>query len=301
VGKLRRERGVALEVRIGISTGLVVVGELIGEGEARDRGVVGDTPNLAARLQALAEPGCVVVSEATRRLLGKAFELKALGLQKLKGFRAPVPVWQIMRERENVSRFEASRSEAMTPFVGREHEVSLLIDRWRSATKGEGQVALLSGEAGIGKSRILAALCERIGEERHLTFRYQCSPHHVNDAFYPVIGQIWRGAGCVSGEPAAARLDKLETMISRARLEISEIAPYLASLLAIPTEGRYPALEMSPSEVKERTIAALIALVVAIAKAVPLLMLIEDAHWIDPTSLDLVGRIVEKVPHLAVL
>src|SRR4030088_587817 len=301
VGKLRREHDVALEVRIGISTGLVVVGELIGEGEARERGVVGDTPNLASRLQNLAEPDTVVVSESTRRLLGRTFELKALGSLELKGFKAPVPAWSVIREIENVSRFEASRSEAMTPFVGREQEVALLVNRWRSAAQGKGQVVLLSGEAGIGKSRILAVLRERIGEERHLTFRYQCSPHHVNDAFYPGVGQIGRAARFVSGEPAATRLDKLETMIARAGLESSEIAPYLASLLAIPTEGRYLALEMAPSEVKERTIAAMIALVVGAANTVPLLMLIEDAHWIDPTSLDLLGRIVERVQHLAVL
>src|SRR4030088_1891732 len=171
VGKLRRERCVDLEVRIGISTGLVVVGELIGEGEALERGVVGDTPNLASRLQNLAEPDTVVVSESTRRLLGRTFELKALGSLELKGFKAPVPAWSVIREIENVSRFEASRSEAMTPFVGREQEVALLVNRWRSAAQGKGQVVLLSGEAGIGKSRILAVLRERIGEGRHLTFR----------------------------------------------------------------------------------------------------------------------------------
>src|SRR5216684_3667273 len=220
VGKLRRERGIALEVRIGISTGLVVV------------------------------------CESTRRLLGRNFELQPLGPQELKGFKSPVPAWSVLRVSENVNRFEASRSEAMTPFVGREQEIALLINRWRRATKGEGQVALLSGEAGIGKSRILAVLRERIGDERHLAFRYQCSPHHGNDAFYPVIGQIWRSAGLLSGEPAAARLDKLEMMILRAGLDIGEIVPYLAAVMATTREGRYPALEMSPSEVKERPMAA---------------------------------------------
>ncbi|MDB5519678.1 MAG: (Sterile alpha motif) protein [Tardiphaga sp.] len=300
VGQLRRQRGVELEVRIGISTGLVVVGELMGEGEARERGVVGETPNLAARLQALAEPGSIVVSESTRRLLGRAFELRPLGLQELRGFKAPVPAWSVVRETENVSRFEA-HSEAMTPFVGREHEVALLLDRWRIATEGDGQVALLSGEAGIGKSRILAALRERIGDERHTVLRYQCSPHHVNDAFYPIVGHIWHCAGFTSGEPAAARLDKLETMIARAGLDIGEIAPYLASLLSIPTEGRYAVPEMAPSEVKERTIAALTALLVGLTQEAPLLALFEDAHWVDPTSFDLLNRIVERVQNLRVL
>jgi class 3 adenylate cyclase/tetratricopeptide (TPR) repeat protein len=301
LGELRRERGVALAVRIGISTGLVVVGELIGEGDARERGVVGDTPNLASRLQALAEPDTIVVSESTRRLLGRTFELKALGLQDLKGFKAPVPAWSVAGEIENASRFDASRSEMLTPFVGREHEVAVLLDRWRKASEGRGQVALLAGEAGIGKSRILAALRERISDQRHFILRYQCSPHHINDAFHPVIGQIWRGADFVAGEPPAQRLQKLETMISRTGLESREIAPYLASLLAIPTGGRYPPLEMSPSEVKEHTIAAMLSMIVALARIMPLLILIEDAHWIDPTSLELHGRLIESVQRLPAL
>ena len=301
VGALCDERGVALEVRAGIATGLVVVGELMGEGEARERGVVGETPNLAARLQALAEPGSVVIAEATRKLLGGAFELKPLGPQELKGFDAPVAVWAVVRETEHISRFEASRSEGLTPFVGREHEVALLLERWRDAAAGEGQVVLISGEAGIGKSRILAALRERIGEERHVALRYQCSPHHVNDAFYPIVGQIWRAGSLASGEPAAARLDKLEAMIARSRLDSQEIAPLLASLLSVPTEGRYPTLEMAPSEQKERTIAALIDVFIGLTKDAPALALLEDAHWIDPTSFDLFGRLIESLQGLRAL
>jgi predicted ATPase len=147
----------------------------------------------------------------------------------------------------------------LTPFVGREHEVALLLDRWREASEGEGQVALISGEAGIGKSRVLSALSERIGDEPHVRVRYQCSPHHVNDAFYPITSQIWHGARFVSGEPAAARLDKLEAMIARSGLEEKDIAPLVATLLSIPDVGRYPSLEMAPAEQKERTIVALIA------------------------------------------
>src|SRR5215813_2860967 len=195
VAKLRQEHGAALEVRIGIATGLVVVGELIGEGEARLRGLVGDTPDLAMQLQSVAQPDTIVVGEATRRLLGEAFELKSLGPQTFRGFAAPVPAWLIGAERENVSRFDASHSEILTPFVGREEEIGQLLDLWRRAANGEGQVAMLSGEAGIGKSRILAALRERLGGERHIQLRYQCSPHHLNDAFHPVISQLWHVAG----------------------------------------------------------------------------------------------------------
>jgi class 3 adenylate cyclase len=301
VAELRRERGAAIEMRIGVSTGLVVVGELIGEGEARERGVVGDTANLAARLRSLAKPGTIVVSEPTRRLLGKTFELKALGPQTLKGFNSPVAAWLIVGERENVSRFEASRSGALTPFIGREKEIALLVERWQRAMRGEGQIALLSGEAGIGKSRVLAMLRERIGKQTHLVLRYQCSPHHVNDAFYPVIGQIWHAADFVGGEPAEVRLSKLERMVETTGLGIGEIVPYLASLLAIPTGQRHAPLDLEPSELKERTIAALIAMIVGSARQAPLLMIVEDTHWIDPTSLDLTNRLVEQLHHLPIL
>jgi class 3 adenylate cyclase len=269
VAKLETAARVKLEVRIGIATGIVVVGDVVGQGTAQEQAVVGDTPNLAARLQALAEPGSVVIAEATRRLLGGTFELKALGVQTLKGFDAPVPVWSVVREADNVSRFEASRTQGLTPFVGREQEVALLMERWRDAVEGEGQVALLSGEAGIGKSRILAALRERIVGEPYFTLRFQCSPHHVNDAFYPFANHIWQSAGFVGGEPASARLDKLEAMIARAGLTPGDIAPWLASLFSIPFEGRYPRLEMAPSEQKERTIAALIAQFVASIETSP--------------------------------
>jgi class 3 adenylate cyclase len=301
VAKLETRANEKLEVRIGIATGIVVVGDLVGQGSAQEQAVVGETPNLAARLQALAEPGAVVIAESTRRLLGGAFELEPLGPRALKGFDAPVPAWAVLREAENVSRFEASRSQHLTAFVGREHEVALLLDRWREASDGEGQVALISGEAGIGKSRVLTTLSERIGDEPHVRVRYQCSPHHVNDAFYPITSQIWHGARFVSGEPAAARLDKLDAMIARSGLEEKDIAPLVAGLLSIPVEGRYPPLEMAPAEQKERTIVALIALFAGLTKDAPVLALLEDAHWIDPTSLDVFSRLIDRLPGLRAL
>jgi class 3 adenylate cyclase/tetratricopeptide (TPR) repeat protein len=301
VAALPREDGLALEVRAGIATGLVVVGELIGEGEARERGVVGETPNLAARLQATAAPGSVVVAESTRRLLGGAFELTAIEPRILKGFADPIPAWAVLCEAKNVSRFEAATSRAMTAFVGREHETALLLERWRDAREGDGQVALLSGEAGIGKSRILATLRERLAGEPHVTMRYHCSPHHVDDAFYPIASQIRHAAGIGSGEPANLTLDRLEAMISRSGLEAAPIAPLLAALLSIHTGERYPPLDMAPSEAKERTIAALIGLSVGLAKDAPLLALLEDAHWIDPSSLDVFNRIIERLPALSAL
>jgi predicted ATPase len=189
----------------------------------------------------------------------------------------------------------------MTPFVGREHEVALLLDRWREASEGEGQVALISGEAGIGKSRLLAALSEQIGSEPHVRVRYQCSPHHSNDAFYPIASHIWHAAGFVTGEPAAAKLDKLEAMIKRSGLEAKAIAPFLAALLSIPGEERYPPIEMAPGEQKERTIEALMAVLEGLTKDAPLLALLEDAHWIDPTSLDVFGRLVDRLSNLRTL
>src|SRR5271167_4711466 len=301
VAKLETRANENLKARIGIATGIVVVGDLVGQGSAQEQAVVGETPNLAARLQTLAEPGSLVIAEATRRLLGGAFELKALESQVLKGFEAAVPAWAVLREAENVSRFEAARSAGMTPFVGREHEVALLIDRWRDAVKGEGQVTLLSGEAGIGKSRIVEMLREQIGDEPHVTMRYQCSPHHANDAFYPIASQISHAAGFASGEPAATRLGKLEAMIARSALDAREVAPLLASLLSIPVEGRYPHVEMAPSEQKERTVAALIALFAGLTKDAPVLALLEDAHWIDPTSLDVFSRLIDRLPGLRAL
>ena len=295
---LRHARDHPLQVRAGIATGLVVVGELMGEGEARERGVVGDTPNLAARLQALAEPGSVLVADATRRLLGRKFELEALEPRAVKGFAAPVPVWRLIGEAHSLSRFEAGRSGDLTPFVDRMNELGFLADRWRVATEGHGQTVLLSGEPGIGKSRTLAALERQIEPDERRTIRFQCSPHRVSDAFYPIASQIWEMFGLTRCQTVEARRDRLEEMIGRFGLDTREIAPVVASLLSIPFEGRWKSIELAPNIRKERTIAALIDWYEALTKDVPLLALLEDVQWIDPTSVEVFGRMVDRLPKL---
>lgn len=300
VAALKTRHGEALKTRIGIATGIVVVGDLVGQGSAQEQAVVGDTPNLAARLQTRAESGAILIADQTRRLLGDAFELGSLDLEDVKGFDAPIRAWAVLREAATESRFEASRSSQMTPFIGREPEVALLIERWNDACSGEGKVALLSGEAGIGKSRILTSLRERVADQPHLTIRYQCSPHHVNDAFYPIVSQIWRAAEFTAEEPPESRLAKLESMARRSRLEPAEIVPFVASLCSIPFDGHYPAIEMSPPEQKERLIAALLALFEGLTLEAPLIALLEDAHWIDPTSLEVFNRLIDRVPKLRV-
>jgi class 3 adenylate cyclase/tetratricopeptide (TPR) repeat protein len=301
VRSLGDAKAVTLDVRVGIATGMVVVGELSGEGEARERGVVGETPNLAARLQVIAAPGSVVVSESTRRLLGGTFELEALGPQTIRGLPMPVAAWVVRRESMSLNRFEASLTNAMTPFVGREQEAALLLERWRDAKEGDGRAVLLSGEPGIGKSRILANLREQIGEERHFIMSFQCSAHHVNEPFYPVLGPIWRAAGFLSDEPADQRLEKMEAFVGRAGLANSDVAPILAALFSIPIAKRYAGFDIAPSEAKQRTIDALLALFEGLTAHAPILALLEDAHWIDPSSLDLFGRLVERAPELPVL
>jgi class 3 adenylate cyclase len=300
VAALAAPGGGALAARVGIATGLVVVGHLVGEEEARERAVVGETPNLAARLQGVAEPGRVVVAEATRRLLGDLFAYRDLGALRLKGFAEPVRVWSILGEGAAESRFDA-RHASTTALVGRDQELALLLDRWERAKDSEGQVVLLAGEPGIGKSRLVHALRERLGSEPRTPLRHYCSPYHTNSAFYPVIGLLERAAGLQRGEPSERQLDKLETMLALAVENVQESAPLLADLLAIPTGERYRPLALSPQHKKERIFQALLDQVAGLASRQPVLALYEDVHWIDPTTLELLGRVVDRVQRLPVL
>jgi class 3 adenylate cyclase len=289
-----------LQTRVGIATGMVVVGDLIGSGEAQERGIVGETPNLAARLQGVAEPNMVVIADGTRRLLGNLFELEDLGAKDLKGIVGPVRAWAALRASSAEGRFEALHATGLTDLVGREEELELLLRRWSRATTGEGQVVLLSGEAGIGKSRLTAALLERLANEPHTRLRNFCSPQHTDSAFYPIIDQMERAAGLMRDDKPQAKLDKFDAMLAQSATS-TEDAALFAEMLSLPNDGRYPALDLTPQQRRQRTLDALVLQVVAFMRQNPVLMIFEDAHWTDPTSLELFGRIIDKIPNLRVL
>ncbi len=290
----------SLRTRVGIATGLVVVGDLIGSGDAQERGITGETPNLAARLQAIAEPNMVLIAEGTRKLLGELFELQEFGAKELKGITGPVRAFAALRPSVVESRFEALHASGLTALVGREEETELLLRRWARAKTGEGQMVLLSGEAGIGKSRLTAALLERLAGEPHTRLRYFCSPQHTDSALYPIIGQMERAAGFVHDDTPAGKLDKLDTVLALTSTPKQDAALF-ADMLSLPNDGRYVALELTPEQRRQRTLEALISQMEALARQNPVLMIFEDAHWTDPTSLEVFGRVADRVRTLQVL
>jgi class 3 adenylate cyclase len=293
-------KSVELRARVGIATGLVVVGDLIGEGSAQEQAVIGETPNLAARLQALAEPGGVVIAAATRRLIGDLFDYRDLGTIEVKGIAAPVPAWLVLRPSTVESRFEALRGSALTPLVGRDEEVDLLMRRWARTKAADGQVVLISGEPGIGKSRLTAALTERLHAEPHLRLRYFCSPYHRDSALFPFIDQLGRAAEFAHDDPPVAKLGKLEALLSGAAPAEEDVA-LIADLMSLPASERNPLLNLSPQRKKERTQEALIRQLEGLARQQPVVLVFEDAHWIDPTSRDLLDLTVERIGSLPVL
>ncbi|HEY1432003.1 MAG TPA: AAA family ATPase, partial [Stellaceae bacterium] len=296
VGRLA-VKSVKLQARVGIATGLVVVGDLIGEGAAQEQSVVGETPNLAARLQALAEPDAVVIAAGTRRLVGDLFEYRDLGAVAVRGIAGPVPAWQVLRPSVVASRFEALRGSALTRLVGRDEEIDLLLRRWGRAKAGDGQVVLVSGEPGLGKSRITAALEERLHAEPHIRLRYFCSPYHQDSALFPFINQLGRASGFARDDPPAFKLKKLEALLARTAPPDEDVA-FLADLLSLPGSERHPPPNLSPQRKKERTLEALIQQLEGLARQQPVLMVFEDAHWIDPTSRELLDLAVERVRSL---
>jgi hypothetical protein len=288
-----------LQTRVGIATGIVVIGDLIGSGASQEQAIVGETPNLAARLQGIATPNSVVIADTTRTLVGSLFELEDLEPQELKGITGPVRAWRALRERSVESRFEALRGEALTPLVGRQEEVDLLFRRWRRAMVGEGQVVMLGGEAGIGKSRLVDALRKQLSSEVHARLRYFCSPHHQNSALYPYIAQLTRAAGFAPEDATATKLDKLEGLFA-GPLPPPEDLALVAELLSLPAKLRYPPLSLTPQARKEKTFAALLRQLEALAGRQPVLLIFEDLHWIDPSSRELLDRTIERSASLPV-
>lgn len=292
---------IQLAVRVGIATGLVVAGDALGTHPHEDAGIVGETPNLAARLQALARPNSVAVSAETHRLLGDRFVCDDLGLHELKGFARAVRVWRVVQPNDTLSRFQAAHRTALTPLVGREEELDTLMRRWEHATTGKGQVVLLAGEPGIGKSRIAQVLSDRIRSAGGQVLLFQCSPHYASSALYPVTAQLGRLAELDREDSDEQRLAKLEALLARSGQPVEVSAPLLAALLSIRPGDHYAPLDVSPQRQRERTLAALQGLVEGLATERETLLLFEDAHWIDPTSKEWLDIVVERVAGLRAL
>ena len=301
VGSLQTGAEPPLQIRVGIATGVAVVGDLIGEGGAQERAVVGDTPNLAARLQVLAEPGTVVISASTRRLTGGQFEYRDRGPVALKGWAEPVPAWQVLRTSGVASRFEAQHESKLAPLFGRDEEIELLLRRWRGVSQGEGRVVVLTGEPGIGKSHITLALQERLQAEPHTSLHYFCSAHHTNSALFPFVGQLERAARFERSDTPAEKFAKLEMLLVQSAAEGDQAVALLANLLSLPPNDRYRLPHLSPQSRKEKTLLALLAQLERLAATQPVLVIFEDVHWIDPTSLELLTVTVDRVPQLRVL
>jgi len=300
VAGLQTDIGTELHVRVGIATGTVIVGDLIGEGAAQEQAVIGETPNLAGRLQTVAEPGTVLICKSTRRLTGGHFEYRDLGPVTLKGWAEPARAWHVLRTSGVESRFEAQHKTRLTPLIGREEQMDLLLRRWRTAVHGEGCVVVLTGEPGIGKSHIALALQERLQDEPHTVLRYFCSAHHINSALFPFIGQLERAAKFERSDTPAEKLSKLDALVAQSTSDPENVA-VLANLFALPTDDRYRLQELSPQKRKEKTLAALLALLEGAAAKQPVFITFEDVHWIDPTSLELLAAVVEHMPQLRAL
>ena len=290
-----------LNVRIGIATGLVVVGEAGSGPLTKEKSVVGEAPNLAAHIQSKASPNHILISNETRRLVGDVFKLRSVQLADLKSASEPVTVWRVVEKNESTSRFAAAHLLNITAFVGREQEVALLNDRWMQAVQGEGEVVLLSGEAGIGKSRIVETFSQLIAGESRFTIHCQCSPYHFDSALHPIIRQIEHAANITAGNSQSARLDKLEVMLRRRPPPLEAVVPLFAALLSIPTGDRYPPTDPDPHRLQDRILSALVDQLAGLAQVRPVLIILEDVHWADPTTFDLVGRIVLRLAETRVL
>jgi class 3 adenylate cyclase/predicted ATPase len=293
-------KSVKLQARVGIATGVVVVGDLIGEGSAREQLVVGETPNLAARLQAVAPADAVVIAAATRMLVGDLFECRDLGAVEIKGIAQPASAWRVLRPTALASRSEALHGSSLSRLVGRDDELDLLMRHWAQAKAGDSQVVLVTGEAGVGKTRLAIALEEHIQNEPHFRQRYFCSPYRQDSALFPFVDQMARAARLAPTDPPAVKLAKLEAFLARGASSDEEIA-LLTDLMSMPSAPRRPLPNLGPQRKKERTLEALISRLESLARRRPVMIVFEDVHWIDPTSRELLDLAVKRVRNLPVL
>ena len=294
--RLEQEKGIHLALRIGIHTGLVVVGD-IGEGSRQEQLALGETPNVAARVQGLAEPHTVVISEATYRLVQGYFDCQGLGEQHLRGVAQPIQIYQVLQESRVQSRLDVASTRGLTSLVGRESAVALLLERWEQAKDGQGQVILLSGEAGIGKSRLVQVLKEYIAREQHIRWECRSSPYYQNTALYPLIDLMQHTLRWYQDETPEKQCERLEQTLSQYRLPLAETVPLFANLLSLPVlQERYPSLQWTPQRQRQKTLESLVAMVLELAEREPVLFILEDLHWTDPTALEFLGLLVEQVP-----
>ncbi|QOZ71513.1 adenylate/guanylate cyclase domain-containing protein [Bradyrhizobium arachidis] len=301
IRQLKTGAGERVELRIAVATGLVVVGDLISGDASEEHATIGDTPNLAARLQSLAEPGVVVVASSTRRLLGDLFTFRNLGRREVRGIDEPIAVWAVEGATASESRFEAVRAARSIGFVGRKDEIEFILSRQREAWQGQGQIVLISGEAGIGKSRIVATLSESPSLGAHRRVRYQCSPYHTNSALHPFVAQLERAAGIRSHDTPEQKLDKLEAMLALGTQQVARATPLIAALLSIPTADHCPPLGLSPAQQRRQTFAVLLDQLEGLARDQPLLIVCEDLHWADATTLELFDLAVDRIRALPIL
>jgi class 3 adenylate cyclase/predicted ATPase len=300
IGKLDTCADTPLQVRIGIATGPVVVGDVVEIGAWQEQPVTGETLNLAARLQTIAAPNGIVIASSTRRLLGRLFEYVDLGRHNLKGFPEPVLASGVIRESEVESRFDALHASALSPLVGRDLQLDLLLDRWHKANGGNGQVVMLSSEPGVGKSRLTRALTEQLSGQDFTRLLYYCSPYHRNSALHPVVQQFQRAAGFSTDDSSETRLEKLEVLMDRFG-HSRDAVPHLAHFLSIPTAQHYPEYSPDPQKGKQEVLAKIVELLIGLAQRQPVLIIAEDLHWIDPTSLELLHMLVQRIQGLRVL
>jgi predicted ATPase len=298
--ELERDKGIQLAVRVGIHTGLVVVGAM-GGGGRQEQLALGETPNVAARIQGLAAPHTLVISDATSRLVQGYFECQPLGEQMLRGVAEPVAVYRVLRESGATSRLDVTQPRGLTPLVGRESEVTLLLERWEQAKAGQGHVVLLTGDAGIGKSRLVQMLKEHIANEPHIRWECRSLQYYQNTALYPLTDLLQRTLQWQHDETPDEKFGKLEQTLSQYRLPVEETVPLFAPLLSLPVpENRYPLLNLSPQRQRQKTLETIVAILLELAERQPVLFILEDLHWTDPTTLELLGLLVEQVPTTAI-